>query len=60
MVAVHMGHSFGFGSEICNFLEIILLYATRDCQTHGGTLANIVCPFTCNCTPPLPLPSRPL
>ena len=40
MVAVHMGHSFGFGSEIRNFVEIILPYATTDHQTHGGTLAN--------------------
>ena len=40
MVAVHMGHSFGFGSEIRNFLERILPYATRERQTHGGTLAN--------------------
>ena len=40
MVAVHMGHSFGFGSEIRNFVEIIVPYATRDRKTHGGTLAN--------------------
>ena len=40
MVVVHMGHSFGFGSEIRNFLQISVPYATRDRQTHGGTLAN--------------------
>ena len=50
-----MGHIFGFGSEICNFLEIILLYATRNRQTHGGTLANIVCRFTCATVLPSPM-----